>query len=151
MSNATDMSTPVTRAELREELAKMATKAELREELAKMATKADLREETEKIRAQMATKTELREETDKIRAEMATKTDLEVLGRALLARIESGEHRLSTQMNDMEQRLHLELAGYARAHHEQMVSLISIIDEKYADLPGRVKRLEGAVFPSEPR
>ena len=36
------MNEPATRAEFREEVAKLATKAELREEVAKLATKADL-------------------------------------------------------------------------------------------------------------
>jgi hypothetical protein len=42
MADATDMSTPVTRDELRAELAPLATKADLRAELAPLVTKVDL-------------------------------------------------------------------------------------------------------------
>ena len=105
MVDSTDMSTPVTRGELREEL------KQLRQEL----------------------KQELRQ-------------DLETWGGALLARIESGEHRLIECIAQSEQRLNAELARHAGALYESMSTLISASDEKYADLPGRVSRLETTVF-----
>jgi hypothetical protein len=118
MMDATDMSTPVTRGELREELAQLATKAEL---------------------AQLATKAEL--------AQLATKVDL--WGGALVARIQSGERfmeRLLERIDSSEQRLLAELARHTKASAEAMVAQISIIDEKYADLPLRMSRLEAEVF-----
>jgi hypothetical protein len=82
MAGATDMSTPVTRDELRAELAPLATKAEL----APLATKAEL--------APLATKAEL--------APLATKAELhaalDLWGGALLARMEGLEQRLFAEL-----------------------------------------------------
>lgn len=119
MTDATDMSTPVTRGELREEIEQL----ELR--LAPLATKAEL---------------ELR------LASLATKAELEIWGGALLARIESSGQQLIEGIDRSEQRLHVELARHAKALYESMAALISASDEKYKDLPGRVSRLEAAVF-----
>jgi len=77
MADATDMSTPMTRGELRAEIAPLATKVEL-----------------------------------------------ELWGGALLARLDAVEHRLLA-----------ELARHTRATFESMSTQISVIDEKYADLP----------------
>ena len=121
MVDSTDMSTPVTRGELGEELANLATKAELEAAVANLATKAEL----EAAVANLATKAELEN--------LATKAEL--WWGALLARIDSGEQRMLT-----------ELARHARAIQETISTQVSVIDEKYADLPGRVSRLEAAVF-----
>jgi hypothetical protein len=75
----------------------------------------------------------------------------------LLARIESGEQRTIAQienleqrtiarMESLEQRLLGELARHTRAIHESMSTQISVIDEKYADLPARVTRIETKMF-----
>jgi hypothetical protein len=45
----------------------------------------------------------------------------------------------------------VDLARHARTAYESMSPLISAIDEKYADLPGRVSRLEASVFPPKQR
>jgi hypothetical protein len=45
----------------------------------------------------------------------------------------------------MEQRLLAELARHTNASQESMSKEISVVDEKYADLPGRVSRLESEV------
>jgi chromosome segregation ATPase len=138
-----DMSTPVTRSELREEIqrlddridrldqkleqrfAQMATKADLAQmatkaDLAQMATKADLDQRF----AQMVTKADL----DQRLAQMATKADLEIWGGALL------------------ERLLTELARHTKASQEALAAQISAIDDKYADVPARLNRLETAVF-----
>ena len=39
-----------------------------------------------------------------------------------------------------------ELARHTRASYEDASTQISVIDEKYADLPGRVSRLETTVL-----
>jgi hypothetical protein len=125
MADGTDMSTPVTRGELQAELAHLATKAEL-----------------------------------------------EIWGGALLARIESGEQRLIERIDGLEQRfdgleqrfdgfeqrfdgfehrLLAELACHTRAIYESMSMQVSIIDEKYADLPPRMSWLEAEVFPPKRR
>jgi hypothetical protein len=96
MTDATDMSTPVTRGELREALAPLATKVEL-----------------------------------------------DLWGGALLARIQS---ELTERIELSEQRLIAELARHAKAFQESTTSMIAVIDEKYADLPSRVGRLEAEVF-----
>jgi hypothetical protein len=61
-------------------------------------------------------------------------------GGALLARIELGEQRMFT-----------ELARHTRAIQESMLTQISVVDDKYDDLPARVRQLEATVFPPERR
>jgi hypothetical protein len=115
--DAPDMSTPVTRGELREDLAQL---------------------------------------------DLKFKQWLEIWGGALLTRIESTEQRLNERIGLVEQRLnerielveqHLraELARHTSAVHESMTAQIGVIDDKYADLPARVHRLEGNVLPLERR
>ena len=73
----------------------------------------------------------------------------------LYKRIDEAEQRLRDDLGvriyESEQRLHEDLAMLAKAHQESRATLISVIDEKYADLPARVKRLEGAVFRTKRR
>jgi hypothetical protein len=133
MVNSTDMATPVTRGELRDEL--MQLRREFKQQLEPLATKAELEP--------LATKAELKP--------LATKVELEFWGGALLARLESSERRLLEHIDRGEQRLHAELARHANALHESMARMISTIDDKYADLPGRVNRLETTVFGSGQR
>jgi pyruvate/oxaloacetate carboxyltransferase len=144
MVDATDMSTPVTRGELREELehfrqelkqefrhelnqelVHLATKAELAQLASQMATKAELAQ----LASQMATKADLAQMATKADlAQMATKADLEIWGGALF------------------ERLLTELARHVRASQEALSKQISALDDKYADLPARVHHLETAVF-----
>ena len=151
MSNAMDMSTPVTRGELKEELA--ALRKEFREETALLATKAELREAI----APLATKAELHEAIQEAIAPLATKAELETWGGALLARIQSSEQGLMELIKTTEQglkeliratekQLQTDLARHAGALQEWMSSMITAYDDKYADLPGRVKALETRVF-----
>jgi hypothetical protein len=88
-------------------------------------------------------------------AHLATKRDLELWGGALLARIESNEQRLEQRLieriDGTEQRLSAELARHVGAIHESMVAWFAASDEKYADLPGRMKRVEAAVFAPKQR
>jgi exonuclease VII large subunit len=142
MSGAIDMSTPVTRGELREEL------EQLRQTL-----RQDLRQELGH---------EFRQALQLEVSKLATKHELEMWGGALLARIETGERRLVKELNRLnerigstEQRLNermrVELARHSKANHESMVTLISAIDDKYKDLPGRMKRLETMMRPPRRR
>jgi hypothetical protein len=89
-ADATDMSTPVTRGELKEELAKFEIKLDQK---------------------------------------------LELWGGALMARIADSERRMIA-----------ELARHCSAMQEVLSKQISTIDEKYSDLPARVRRLETKVF-----
>ena len=50
-----------------------------------------------------------------------------------------------------EQRLLTELARHTRAIQESMSTQISVVDDKYDDLPARVSQLEATVFPPEQR
>jgi hypothetical protein len=168
MSDAMDMTTPVTRGELRAELerfedkldkkfeprfAQMATKAdlaqtkaELAQMVSQMATKADLAQtkaELAQMVSQMATKADLAQTaTNAALAQTSTKIELELWGGALLERIKSGEQRLEQRID----RLSEELARHANAICETLTAQIAASAEAYADLPGRVKRLEVAVF-----
>ena len=160
MSESSEMDQPVTRRELREDLANFPTKAELREELANFPTKAELREELAnfptkaELREEFATKAELREELGSLKAELreelASKLDLQTMTRLLLCEMDSRETRLradmAAQFEHFEHRivttLRDDLAHHFRAAEESMRSQISALDEKYADLPGRVTALE---------
>jgi hypothetical protein len=150
MADATDMSTPVTRDELRAEIAALATKAEI----APLATKAEITPLATKAEvAQLATKAELRAEiallaTKAEIAPLATKVELELWGGALLARLEGA---LRASLDAFEHRLLADLARHTRATFESMSTQISVIDEKYNALPPRVSRLEGKVFTPERR
>jgi hypothetical protein len=156
-----DMSTPVTRGELREELEHF-RRVELREELEHFRRvelreelehfrRVELREELEHFRqdlkqelatkqelehavSQLVTKQEFKQELKQEIAQLATKKELEMWGGALLARLEP--------LQGMEQRLLAELARHTKASQESTSKEISVIDEKYGDLPGRVSRLE---------
>jgi hypothetical protein len=139
MVASTDMSAPVTRGELREELEQFRQelrhefKQELKQELVPLATKAELAPLATKAElAPLATKAEL--------APLATKADLENWGGALRAHIDRTEQRLSA-----------ELARHVGAIHEAMSAWFAASDEQYADLPGRVSRLEATVFAPKQR
>jgi len=121
MAKASNMSTPVTRAELREELNPLS--AEFREAIAPLATKADL---------------------EAAFAPLATKADLELWGEALMAHLDSAIQHLHRE-------LQADLARHFNALHEWLGSMLRAHDEKYTDLPGRVSRLESAVFTPKPR
>ena len=95
MTDATNMSTPVTRGELKAELEQF---------------------------------------------EIRLDQKLGLWGGALRAQIEASEQRLLT-----------ELARHVRAIQEALSTQVSVVDEKYADLPVRVKRLETTVFRSKRR
>jgi hypothetical protein len=166
MMDSTDMSTPVTRGELQEVLSqvKQDHQRDLRQAIAPLATKAELHEEIQTAIAPLATKAELQAAI----APLATKAELQMWGGALVARIQQGEHRIGNlergqeqliglvqqtqqQIQQTEQRLLTELARHTLAIHEAMRIEIKASFEPLADLPGRVSRLEAAVFGPTPR
>jgi hypothetical protein len=106
IGDAIDMSSPVTRGELREELAQLEIRLE-----AKLESKLD-----QKLESKLDQK-------------------LEMWGGALLARIADSERRLLA-----------ELARHCNSIQESLSKQLSVIDEKYADLPARVTRLEAKAF-----
>ena len=79
------------------------------------------------------TRGELREELAKLEKRFDLK--LEVWGGALADRI-----------SRLEKTLYTELARHTNAILEALQGRVSVIDEKYADLPGRVAKLERKVF-----
>jgi hypothetical protein len=115
MTSATDMSSPVTRDELRAELAPLATKAEL----APLATKAELQAAI----APLATKAEL----------LAIKIAFEFWGGALLARLQRMEgfqqelQQGLQRMEGLEQRLAAELARCTQEIVEATSKQIAVI------------------------
>jgi chromosome segregation ATPase len=58
---------------------------------------------------------------------------------------------LRAEMRASEQRLSMELAHHANAIVENVAKHVGVVDDKYADLPRRVTRLEGAVFKAKRR
>jgi len=87
---------------------------------------------------------------------------LELWGGALIRRIERGEQRLAAIEGRlttdlpllflaMEQQMSAELARHARSFAELHQSQLAAIDEKYTELPPRVRRLEAAVFTRDKR
>jgi hypothetical protein len=101
MNGAIDMSTPVTRSELKEELGSLESRFD--QKLGSLESRFDQK--------------------------------LDLWGGALLARIVASERRLLD-----------ELARHTGAIHELLSKNISVVDEKYRDLPDRVHRLETEVF-----
>jgi hypothetical protein len=79
------------------------------------------------------TRGELREELARFEQKLDQK--LEIWGGALLARIADSERRMLA-----------ELSRHCNAMQEALSKQLSIIDEKYSDLPARVRRLEARVF-----
>jgi hypothetical protein len=161
MMDSTDMSTPVTRGELQDVLSqvKQEHRRDLREATASLATRAELQTAI----APLATKAELQAAI----APLATKAELEMWGGALVARIQQGEQRLGNlergqeqliglfqqtqqQIQQTEQRLLAELARHTSAIHEATRAEIKACFEPLADLPGRMSRVEAAVFGPKP-
>jgi hypothetical protein len=141
------MSAPVTRSEFQETIARLATKAELREAIAPLATKAELREAI----APLATKAELHEAIANAVAPLSSKADLEIWGGALMARMDAQSELLRREMHTMRRELQADLARHTSAIFESTQVMIRAIDDKYADLPGRVSKLESRVPDVEPR
>ena len=142
MADATDMSTPVTRGELREEIERL----ELR--LAHLATKAEFEiwggALLERIKSSEQQLTERIKSSEQQLLERIKSSEQQ-----LTERIDRTEQQLIERIDRTEQRLQVELARHAGALYESMATLISASGEKYADLPGRVSRLEARVFAPE--
>ncbi|MDB4959369.1 MAG: hypothetical protein JWO36_6938 [Myxococcales bacterium] len=142
MAKRSDMSSPVTRAELRQELSieRKAYQASLRSEIRsieeRFATKADLQRELERF----ATKADLERELERF----ATKADLERY--ATKADLDLVVGAISSKIDLMGKQLSAEIAQHTRAAQESMQTQIAAVDDKYLDLPSRVTRLENNVL-----
>jgi chaperonin cofactor prefoldin len=124
MIDATDMSTPVTRGELREEIERL------------------------EIRLEQKLDQKLEQKLDQKLAHMATKADLEIWGGALHMAMKTN---FEIWGGALFERLLTELARHVKAVQESLPIQVSAIDDKYADLPARVSHLEAAVFAPKAR
>jgi hypothetical protein len=117
-SDVTDMSTPVTRGELRDELAQLERRVD--DKLDRLERKFDSK-------------------LDLWGGALAAQiSELAVQVRDLAVQVRD----LALQTKESETRLLNELARHTHAISESMTKEISMVDEKYNDLPARVTRLE---------
>lgn len=121
MPDASDMSHPVTRVELREELGRF-------------ATKADLREELDRKLADYPTRAEHRFDL-----EGWAQRIIEFLRSELRAEMRAG-------FQAMREELAMDVARHIRAANEEMRDWLRGFDDRYKDLPPRVDQLEAKVF-----
>jgi hypothetical protein len=137
-----EMAKPVTRGELKKELARLATKKDVSE--LRLATKKDVAE------LRLATKkdlAELRLDLGELRLE--TKKDLSELRLEMKQDLDEAKMELhgaiAMVLKHMDARFtqqSMELARHVNAILEEMRTMVKAVDEKYADLPERVSRLE---------
>jgi hypothetical protein len=137
MADASDMSAPVTRRELQDELKQL--RQEIKRAVKPLATKVALESWGGALLARIES------------GERQTHAQFVSLEQRTHAQFVSLEQRLIERADRMQQQLQLDLARHANALHESMVTLICAHDEKYTDLPERVHRLESAVFARKPR
>lgn len=104
----------------------------------RLVSKAELAEMEDRLAARMATKAELAE----MEARLATKVELAGMEARLVASMAT-----KLELSQMEGRLLRELGAHTRASNEEMTAKVGILDDKYADLPARVRALE-SVGPS---
>lgn len=137
MSAVIDMSTPVTRGELRDELALFEARIER-----KFDDKLDNLER--KIDAKLDN---LERRFDGKLDNLEHKIDgkLDNLERRLNNNMGLWGEALATQIKESEKRLSSELARHMQAGFEAMTAQIASFDDKYKDLPARVTRLEADV------
>jgi hypothetical protein len=114
MIDATDMSTPVTRGELREEIERLEIRLDQKFERLEQKLDQKLEQKLDQKLAHMATKADL--EIWGGALHMAMKTNFEIWGEALF------------------ERLLIELARHIKAVQESLPIQVSAIDDKYADL-----------------
>jgi predicted transcriptional regulator len=129
-NDVTDMLSPVTRGELREELAQFEHRIDdkIDDKFDRLERKFD--DKIDRLE---------RKFDDKIdRLERKFDNNLGLWGGALAAQISE----LAAQMRESETRMLNELARHSQAGFESMTTRISAVDEKYNDLPARVARLE---------
>jgi len=137
MVDATDMSTPVTRGELREEIECLEIRIDQLE--------IRLDQKLEKLDQKLE---KLEQKFDQKLEHTATKADLEIWGGALHLAMKTNFEILGGALFE---RLLTELARHVKAVQESLPTQISAIDDKYADLPARVSHLEIAVFAPKAR
>jgi len=155
MLDSTDMSTPVTRGELRDVLAQvlapLATKVELEMWGGALLARIESGERLLKQLAERLVSGEQRLIERLVSTEQRLIERLVSTEQRLIERIDGTEQRLIERIDGTEQRLLTELARHTSAAQEDMSTQISVIDDKYDDLPVRVSLLEATVFPPRRR
>jgi exonuclease VII large subunit len=157
MSDVIDMSTPVTRGELRDELAQFETRIERKfdDKLDGLERKLDA-----KIDAKIdGLERKFDDKLDGLERRFDDKLDdlerklnhnMGLWGEALAAQIRQVAVQISkevaAQIAESEKRLLGELARHMQAGFESMTAQISAVDDKYKDLPARRARLEAQAF-----
>jgi methyl-accepting chemotaxis protein len=131
------MSTPVTRGELRDELAQLESRID--DKLDRQERKFD--DKLDRLERKFDNNLGLWAEAlaAQIRGELAAQTkELAAQTKELAAQT----RELAAQIRESDKRLLNELARHTQAVFESMTKEISVVDEKYNDLPARVARLE---------
>ena len=139
MTTSSSMPTPVTRSELREELGQLEQRFDGKLEHWGGALLARIEAGEQRMLARIEA------------GEQRMLTRIEDGEQRMLTRIEDGEQRTLARIEDGEQRMLADLARHARAIQEAVSTQISVIDDKYADLPARVRRFEATVVRRRPR
>jgi hypothetical protein len=133
MSEPIDMTTPITRpitrGELREELAAFPTRVELRQELAAFPTRVEMMAAFETWGGALhALVKDIRDDVKE----------------SILRELRAEVRAMRGDMAAVEARLTVELRRHTVASTEELTARIAIVDEKYRDLPARVSKLEDA-------
>jgi hypothetical protein len=90
-------------------------------------------------------------------AESEERTKAAIAGseQRLRGEMQASEQRLRVELRgdiqESEQRLTVELGMHTRASTEELTARVRVLDDKYADLPARVKRLEELAAVPAPR
>ncbi len=149
-----DGATPVTRDQLREELARYPTHEDLREELARYPTRDELKETLRQELARYPTRDELKETLRQELARYPTRDELKETLRQELARYPSRDELADFMRAIVLQHdrtlasidgLRVDIARSARAAAEEHRRELGVLDDRYRDLPDRVTTLERTV------
>jgi hypothetical protein len=133
--NATDMTAPVTRGELREELAVL--RQEVHQRISSLEEKhGGILENHGRV---LEHHSRLLENHGRLLEKNGR--DLELWGGALLERMKESEQRLAKQLG-------AEIARHIGAIQEDMQKQFAAFHEAFGDLPERMRRVEAAVFPA---
>jgi crotonobetainyl-CoA:carnitine CoA-transferase CaiB-like acyl-CoA transferase len=133
-----DGATPVTRDQLREELARYPTRDELkeslREELARYPTRDELKETLRQELARYPTRDELKETLRQELARFVTRDEFAELMRTMALQ----HDRLLASIDG----LRVDIARSARAAAEEHRRELGVLDDRYRALPDRVTAVE---------
>ena len=149
--DATDMSTPVTRGELKQEFAHFEQRLDVKFKQWLETWGGALLARMESSEQRLIERIESSEQRLTERMNLDIKASEQRLTERMDLDIKASEQRLTERIESSEQRLHADLAQHTNAAAESMTAQIAVIDEKYADLPARVHQLESNVFPLKRR